>query len=141
MMKDNIDKLLDQLKRHEGVEKMPYVDTVGKMTIGVGRNLSDNGLRDNEIEFLLMNDIAAVIEEAKTYDWYDGLSGERKSVIVNMIFNLGKPRFDLFQKFQQALSDGDYQKASDEMLDSKWAKQVGQRAVELSMQMQKGQWQ
>ena len=140
MMKDNVDSLLDQLKRHEGVEYKPYVDTVGKMTIGVGRNLDDNGLRDNEIEFLLMNDIAAVMDEAQSYDWYKSLSEVRKGVIINMMFNLGKPRFDKFEKFQ-ALAEGDYQKASEEMLDSRWAKQVGNRAVELSKQMQKDIWQ
>ena len=138
---DNVDKLIAQLKRHEGVELTPYRDTEGLMTVGVGRNLDHNGIRMVEAEFMLMNDIKDCMEEANSYHWYKDLSGVRKAVIVNMLFNLGKPRFDNFVKFQAAMAEGLYDKASTEMLDSKWAKQVGKRAVELSMQMQKDTWQ
>ena len=138
---DNVDKLIAQLKRHEGVELKPYRDTEGLLTIGVGRNIDHNGIRMVEAEFMLMNDIKDCMEEAGTYHWYKGLSGARKAVIINMLFNLGKPRFDKFVKFQAAMAEGLYDKASTEMLDSKWAKQVGKRAVELSMQMQKDTWQ
>ena len=138
---DNVDRLIEQIKRHEGVELMPYRDTEGLMTVGVGRNLAHNGIRMVEAEFMLMNDIKDCMEEAKTYHWYEGLSGARKAVIINMLFNLGKPRFDNFVKFQAALAEGLYDKASTEMLDSRWAKQVGKRAVELSIQMQKDKFQ
>lgn len=138
---DNVDRLIEQLKRHEGVELMPYQDTVGLTTIGVGRNLAHNGIRMVEADFMLMNDVKDCMEEAKTYHWYEGLSGARKAVIINMLFNMGKPRFDKFVKFQAALAEGLYDKASTEMLDSKWAKQVGKRAVELSIQMQKDKFQ
>ena len=137
---DNVDRLIAQLKRHEGVELKPYRDTEGILTIGVGRNL-ENGLRMVEAEFLLMNDVKDCMAEAKSYHWYEGLSATRKAVIINMLFNLGKPRFDKFVKFQAAIAEGLYDKASTEMLDSRWAKQVGKRAVELSMQMQKDTWQ
>lgn len=140
-MSENIDRLLEQLKRHEGVELMPYQDTVGLTTIGVGRNLEHNGIRMAEADFMLMNDVKDCMEEAKSYEWYEGLSGARKAVIVNMLFNMGQPRFNLFVKFQAALADGNFGKASTEMLDSKWAKQVGKRAVELSIQMQKDKFQ
>lgn len=140
-MKDNIDKLIEQLKLHEGVDHKPYVDTVGKLTIGVGRNLDDNGLRDNEIDFLLMNDIKDCMEEAMSFDWYSSLNNARKAVIINMLFNLGLPRFKKFEKFAEALSDMDYEDASSEMLDSRWAKQVGNRAKQLSEQMRTGEWQ
>lgn len=138
---DNVDRLIEQLKRHEGVELKPYRDTEGLMTIGVGRNLDHNGIRMVEADFMLMNDIKDAMEEAKTYHWYDSLSPARKAVIINMLFNLGKPRFDKFVKFQSALAEGLYDKASTEMLDSRWAKQVGKRAVELSIQMQKDKFQ
>ena len=138
---DNVDRLIEQLKRHEGVELMPYKDTEGLTTIGVGRNIQHNGIRMVEADFMLMNDIKDCMEEANTYHWYKDLSGARKAVIINMLFNLGKPRFDKFVKFQAALAEGLYDKASTEMLDSKWAKQVGKRAVELSKQMQKDQFQ
>ena len=138
---DNVDRLQEQLKRHEGVELMPYVDTVGKTTIGVGRNITDNGLRMVEVDFLLMNDVKDCMEEAKSFHWYDGLSTARKAVIINMLFNMGLPRFNKFVKFQAALAEELYDKASTEMLDSKWAKQVGKRAVELAIQMQKDKFQ
>ena len=138
---DNVDKLIEQIKRHEGVELMPYRDTEGLMTIGVGRNIEHNGIRMVEADFMLMNDIKDCMEEAQTYHWYEGLSATRKAVIINMLFNLGKPRFDKFVKFQAALAEGLYDKASTEMLDSRWAKQVGKRAVELSIQMQKDKFQ
>ena len=140
-MADNIDKLISLLKKHEGVELKPYRDTEGLMTIGVGRNLDHNGLRMVEVEFLLMNDLKDCMEEAGTYHWYKDLSGVRKAVIVSMLFNLGKPRFDKFVKFQAAIAEGLYDRAATEMLDSKWAKQVGKRAIELSMMMQKDKWQ
>ena len=138
---DNVDRLIEQLKRHEGVELKPYRDTEGLMTIGVGRNLDHNGIRMVEANFMLMNDIKGCMEEAQAYHWYKDLSPARKAVIVNMLFNLGKPRFDKFIKFQSALAEGLYDKASTEMLDSRWAKQVGKRAVELSIQMQKDKFQ
>ena len=138
---DNVDKLIEQLKRHEGVELKPYRDTEGLLTVGVGRNLDHNGIRMVEADFMLMNDIKDCMEEAQTYHWYKDLSPARKAVIINMLFNLGKPRFDKFIKFQSALAEGLYDKASTEMLDSRWAKQVGKRAVELSIQMQKDKFQ
>lgn len=140
-MADNVDKLISLIKKHEGVELKPYRDTEGLMTIGVGRNLDHNGIRMVEADFMLMNDIKDCMEEANTYHWYKDLSGVRKAVIINMLFNLGKPRFDKFVKFQSAMAEGLYDRASTEMLDSKWAKQVGNRAIELSMMMQKDKWQ
>jgi len=138
---DNVDRLIEQIKRHEGVELMPYKDTEGLTTIGVGRNIEHNGIRMVEADFMLMNDIKDCMEEAQSYHWYKDLSATRKAVIINMLFNLGKPRFDKFVKFQAAVAEGLYDKASTEMLDSRWAKQVGKRAVELSIQMQKDKFQ
>lgn len=143
-MNDNVDKLINQLKKHEGLKFSAYEDTEGYITIGYGRMIDERiggRISEREAEFLLMNDIQNTMEEAKGFDFYEKLDPVRKGVIVNMLFNMGMPRFKTFVKFQQALVDGDYQKAADEMLNSKWAKQVKGRAVELSMQMQKGEWQ
>jgi len=143
-MKDNVDKLIHQLKKHEGLKLSAYEDTEGYITIGYGRMIDERiggRISEQEAEFLLMNDIQKTMEEAKGFDFYEKLDPVRKGVVVNMLFNMGMPRFKTFVKFQQALVDGDYQKAADEMLNSKWAKQVKGRAVELSKQMQKGEWQ
>lgn len=138
---NSVDLLAEQIKRHEGLELKPYTDTVGKTTIGVGRNLDDVGITEREAEFLLMNDIGRAHDEAKKFDWYDGLDMARKCVVINMIFNMGLPRFSKFEKTIAHIAAGDYTKAADEMLDSRWAEQVGNRANELSKQMATGEWQ
>ena len=138
---DNTDELIKQLKRHEGIELKPYKCTSDKLTIGVGRNLEDVGISEAEAEYLLMNDLSRFMKMANEFDWYAGLNDARKAVIISMLFNLGRGGFNKFLKFKQALAEGDHLTASREMLDSRWAKQVKGRAVELSKQMETGKWQ
>lgn len=132
---ENYSKLLKQVQRHEGCELKPYRDTEGVLTIGYGRNLDDVGITKGEAETLLLNDLAIAVQEAQTFDWYADLSEPRKQVIVNMIFNLGRPRFSKFVNTIQFIQDEMYDQASEEMLNSVWAHQVGSRAIELSRQM------
>lgn len=140
-MYDSVDKLIKQLKKHEGIELKPYKCTSGKLTIGIGRNLEDVGISEHEAEYLLMNDLDTYMTAAKTYDWYAGLNDPRKAVIVSMLFNMGQTNFNKFLKMKQALDAGDYAEAAKQMLDSKWAKQVKGRADELAAQMETGKWQ
>lgn len=140
-MDDSVDKLIKQLKKHEGIELKPYKCTSGKLTIGIGRNLEDVGISEHEAEYLLMNDLDTYMTAAKTYDWYAGLNDPRKAVIVSMLFNMGQTNFNKFLKMKQALDVGDYAEAAKQMLDSKWAKQVKGRADELAAQMETGKWQ
>ena len=133
--------LIAQLKRHEGLELMPYKCTSGKTTIGVGRNLEDIGITEQEAELLLLNDIGRVKQELVNDQWYMDLDPVRKAVIENMSFNLGYPTLKQFQNMISSISQGDYETASKEMLNSRWSKQVGQRSIELAEQMRTGQWQ
>ena len=133
--------LIAQLKRHEGLELMPYKCTSGKITIGVGRNLEDIGITEQEAELLLLNDIGRVKKELVNDQWYMDLDPVRKAVIENMSFNLGYPTLKKFQNMISSISQGDYETASKEMLNSRWSKQVGQRSIELAEQMRTGQWQ
>ena len=133
--------LIAQLKRHEGLELMPYKCTSGKITIGVGRNLEDIGITEQEAELLLLNDIGRVKQELVNDQWYMDLDPVRKAVIENMSFNLGYPTLKKFQNMISSISQGDYETASKEMLNSRWSKQVGQRSIELAEQMRTGQWQ
>ena len=133
--------LIAQLKRHEGLELMPYKCTSGKTTIGVGRNLEDIGITEQEAELLLLNDIGRVKQELVNDQWYMDLDPVRKAVIENMSFNLGYPTLKKFQNMISSISQGDYETASKEMLNSRWSKQVGQRSIELAEQMRTGQWQ
>ncbi len=130
--------LRDDLIRHEGLRLKPYEDSEGILTIGVGRNLEDVGLSDAEVMFLLGNDIEIVLRQCRTFPWWNSLNQERQDVIANMVFNLGLPRFKGFKKTIAFIEAGDYQSAAVEMLDSKWARQVKGRAVELSRRMSDG---
>lgn len=133
-----MDILIEQLKRHEGLRLKPYRCSAGKLTIGYGRNLDDKGVSEFEATEMLWADAV------ESMDWateeFPELDEVRQAVIANMHFNLGPARLRLFHKMYQALRVGAYSTAADEMLDSKWAKQVGSRADELATQMQTGLW-
>jgi lysozyme len=132
--------LISEIKRDEGVKTHPYKCSAGKLTIGVGRNIEDNGISEDEIEYLLNNDIRYCVGDLKSnFDFYNKLDGTRKRVLINMCFNLGITRLLKFKKFIRALEDGDYETASVEMMDSLWAKQVGPRAERLRDLMKYGQ--
>jgi lysozyme len=126
----------DLLIRHEGLRLKPYRCSEGKLTIGVGRNLDDNGITEEEALALLRNDIESCKREASQFPWYEDLSNSRKDVIISMIFNLGLYRFSQFKNMIKALENEDFEEAAYQMLDSKWASQVGNRAVELSKMME-----
>jgi len=137
----NKSRLKSVLIRHEGLKLKPYKDTVGKLTIGVGRNLEDRGISKEEALFMLENDIKIVEEELdRTIPWWRKLDSVRQEVLVNMAFNLGVPKLLRFKKFLKALQEGNYGQASFEMLNSLWAKQVGRRAKELAYAMEKGEY-
>jgi len=130
-----------QLTRHEGVKRFPYVDTVGKTTIGCGRNLTDKGLRADEIEMLLRHDISDAEDDARallTDTIFDGLSDNRKAVMVNMAFNLGLTKLRKFTTTLAAIKARRYGDAGIAMRQSLWAAQVGQRAIELAKLMEVG---
>ena len=141
--KELIDDLKEMLIKNEGMELKIYRCGSQKLTIGAGRNIDPDGgigLSESEITFLLMNDIQRCRDELEAeYEWFDGLNEARKDVLINMVFNLGATRFRDFQRAIKAISEGKWQTAHDEMLDSRWADQVGDRAKELAEQMRSGQ--
>jgi len=98
------------------------------MTIGVGRNIQENGINYDEAMYLLDNDIGRCIRELKEiFKDFDRLPENIQTALIDMIFNIGKPRFMKFKKMIQAVKDRDFQKASEEAKDSRWCKQVGKR--------------
>ena len=137
-------KLMTMLKRHEGVETHAYVDTVGKVTIGVGRNVDAKGglgLSEEEISFMLGNDIDRVEDElSANFSWFVGLNDARYDALINICFNLGLPRLLKFENALEAMASEDYNLAAVEFLDSRWAQQVGQRAIELSLMIETGEY-
>lgn len=134
------EQLKYQLRRHEGYRRFPYEDTVGKLTVGIGRNLDDVGISEQEAQFLLENDIRKCAQRCAQWTWWGGLDFTRQCVLLNMCFNLGWAGLNKFPKTLKAVREGNYAEAAREMLDSTWAHQVGQRAIELAEQMRTGEW-
>lgn len=133
--------LIEQLVRDEGLRNHPYTDTVGKLTIGVGRNLTDVGLYDEEIKILLQNDIGmATAQLTKNFAWFSTLDEIRAAALTNMTFNLGITRLLGFHNFLAAMERHDWQGAAAAMLDSLWAREVGDRAKRLAQQVTTGEW-
>jgi lysozyme len=136
-----VTNILEQLKRDEGLRLKPYKDSVGKTTIGIGRNLDDVGISEDEALILLHNDLGKVAGELRAaLPWAENLGPVRGSVLGNMAFNMGIGGLLQFHKFLTALRLGNYEQAATEMLDSKWAKQVGPRAERLAQQLRTGEW-
>jgi len=134
--------LEEQLTRDEGVVLKPYRDTVGKLTIGIGRNLDDKGISESEARVLLQNDIAEFDKQVgAALPWTSDMDSIRYAVLVNMAFNLGIRGLLGFKNALEAMRSEDWPKAAVEMLDSNWANQVGDRALRLAKQMATGNWQ
>ena len=128
-----------ELERDEGLRLHPYTDTVGKVTIGIGRNLIDVGITKTEAYALAGADIDAAVGDLDHYTpWWSRLSEVRQRVLVNMAFNMGIKRLQGFALFLNAAQLGDWEEAAKQMLDSQWARQVGPRATRLAEQMRKG---
>ena len=131
--------LREALVLDEGLRLKTYRCTAGKLTIGVGRNLDDNGITRDEAMVLLDNDIARVESECrKTFAWFGALDDVRQEVILNMAFNLGISRLSQFHQTLSCLSAHDYSGAAERMTQSLWARQTGKRAERLSRQMKTG---
>lgn len=134
-------KLRGALLRDEGLVLKPYHDSVGKLTIGVGRNLDDVGISTEEATMMLEHDIARIEREVMvTFPWSADLDDPRRGVLVNMAFNLGTRGLGGFRKALAAMQRGDWDSAATEMLASKWATQTGARAERLAQQMRSGTW-
>ena len=140
-MKYDIASLEDQLITHEGLELKPYQCTADKLTIGVGRNIEDRGITEDEARYLLKNDIKIVEDELLSKKpMVAELDAVRQRVLVDMGFNLGIPTLLKFQNMWLAIEQEDFIQDSIEMMDSRWARQVGQRAHKLSEAMRIGEW-
>ena len=138
-------RIIEMLRKHEGVETHAYVDTVGKVTIGVGRNIDSGGglgLSQQEIDYLLSGDVKRVEAElSQTFIWYDDLDDARKDAMMDMAFNMGLPRLRKFKRALAAMSARLYEIAAVEFLDSLWARQVGKnRSTTISDMIRSGEY-
>jgi len=136
--------LLDMIKRHEGVRSKVYVCSGGYETIGVGRNISETGLGldDKEIAYLLSNDILRIRKELEDeYPWFSRLDTVRQDALIDISFNLGQTVLRKFKNALHAMSKKQYKQAADGFMDSRWSKQVGNRAVEVTNMIKYGEYQ
>jgi lysozyme len=121
-----------QLTKDEGYRRFPYKDTVGCLTIGYGRNLESVGISGQEAVHILENDVGWATEDAASiFHGFENLSPARQAVLINMTFNMGSRRISTFKKMREAVKNGYHEAVCKEMLDSKWALQVGNRARRL----------
>lgn len=134
--------ILADLRRDEGVKRAAYQDSLGLWTIGVGRLIDarkGGGLSDDEIDYLLRNDVERVRSELDAgIPWWSELDAVRRRVLVNMAFNLGVPGLLGFNNTLAAVKAHDWERAATGMLASKWAAQVKGRAQRLAQMMRTG---
>ena len=138
------------LERHEGLRLKPYDDATGqplrdgdtlqgKLTIGIGRNLTDVGITRTEALALLKADMGKAKQQARRYKWFTGLNKARQACITSMIFNMGS--IEGFRKMRAAIAVKDWAEAVVQMHDSRWATQIGaKRLADLTGMMQTGKW-
>ena len=160
-MKYRREQFIEKLIQHEGLELQVYQDTLGIDTIGIGRNLEDRGISEEELNELDIPDIDHVynygITEADAmalaendvqivenellaaHPCVDRLDAVRQLVLVDMAFNMGVPRLCKFKRMWAAVHEKDFPTAAKEMLDSRWANQVKSRSVKLANMMHTGE--
>ena len=133
--------LKGMLRKHEGLRLVPYKDTEGHLTVGYGHKIEGSKITQEIAELLLEMDLYRVSLDFLKLPLViiRNLNQPRKRVIMNMLFNLGYPKFMGFKKMLHAIEVKDFNHAANEMLDSKWAGQVGQRAIELAQIMRSGE--
>jgi len=145
------ERLVEQLIDHEGFRSKVYDDktgepivkgttVVGIPTVGIGRNLVHNGLTREEAVYLLENDVTRFEREVRSaLPWFDGLDPIRKRVLLDMAFNVGTEKLLIFQRMLGAFKQGNYNLAAQHLMDSKYATQVGRRAVHLAHMLRTGE--
>lgn len=135
-------RLRGMIMMHEDVRERPYTCTSGKLTIGIGRNLTDNGISEDEIELMFSNDLFRVCDEIHRHCPWVFTQGNvpRMHAFIDMIFNLGMPRFLRFNNMIAAASEGDWEKAADEAHDSMWRVQTKGRAKAIIEMIRTGEY-
>ena len=138
----NINKLREEITFDEGVKYEVYLDHLGLPTFGIGHLVTKNDeefgedggypvseQRVNEVFELDMN---IVLDDCKIlFDDFDDLPEEVKRIIANMMFNMGRPRLSKFKGMKRGVDARDWNAAADEMVDSRWYRQVTKRAQRL----------
>jgi len=142
----NIEALREQLKIDEGVKYEIYKDHLGYPTFGIGHLITEDDpehgepdgkeISEDRVNEVFATDVAKFVSESKIlFPDLDELPDVAQQVIVNMAFNMGRPRLSKFKNFIAGVNDRDWTRAAEEMMDSRWATQVGDRAIRLRNQI------
>lgn len=142
----NIDQLQQELKRDEGCVNAVYLDHLNLPTCGVGHLITEwdeeygkpvgTEISEERVNALFKEDIKVTLDECKIlYENFDDLPEEAQLILANMMFNMGRPRLSKFKKMNKAIADEDWIEASLQMEDSKWYRQVTNRAKRLVERM------
>lgn len=142
----NIEQFKKELERDEGVKHEIYLDHLGLPTFGIGHLVTEwdeeyekpvgTPVSEERVANCFKVDVAGTIEECKhLYNDFDELPEKVQHIIANMMFNMGRPRLSRFHKMKKAIDNRDWYEAAYEMTDSKWAKQVPNRAMRLVEEM------
>ena len=125
--------LLESIKHHEGFVEHVYDDSLGIPTIGYGFAIKDLILEEDLCDEILLRKLRILGRSVMgKFPFFDSLPSDCKDVLMEMCYQLGVTGVSKFKKALKAMDDGDWEKAADEMLDSKWAKQTPNRAKEMS---------
>ena len=129
----NNERLRETIIRHEGTRLDMYQDTLGIWTVGVGHNIQEKGISQAVMELMLDEDLAEAVSELKrSVSFFSKMPEQVQEALVNLAFNMGIPRLMQFKKTLAYLRDGNFEAAADELLDSRYAEQVGRRADEVA---------
>ncbi len=136
----NLKRLKEMLIAHEGLRHSPYRCSEGYLTIGVGHNLDSNPITYDAIMQILEDDLWVVNKALRNYPWWGGLNEVRKEALMDFMFNVGPKTFANFKNMIAAIEAKNYDKAADELLDSRYARQVGKRAQTIARLLRTGEY-
>lgn len=132
-------KVRQLLIKHENYKLFPYYDEFSKITIGIGRNLTDHGVSPTEIDIMFEHDVDYFYGKLlDTYDWFNLLNEARQIALIDMCFNLGFKKFQTFTNMIKACEIFDYDEVALQIIDSEYEKQVGQRAHDIAAIIRSG---
>lgn len=131
---------LKLLKQHEGFRSRTYLCPAGYWTVGYGRNLESRGVTEAEATYLLTNDVDECTAQLRArFEYFQDLDPIRQAILVDMAVNMGIGSLARFLRMHAAIAAGDYERAADEMVRSRWYGQVGRRSARLVKMMRTGQ--
>ena len=143
---NNIEQLRLELEYDEGCKYEIYLDHLGLPTFGIGHLVTEDdpehgmdvgtAVSEERVAEVFESDVQVTLDECqRLYSDFDDLPEEVQLIIANMMFNMGRPRLSGFKKFNACVGDRDWEGAADEMIDSRWYRQVTNRADRLVQRM------